>query len=1499
MLVVLISKRAILVFLSICLMKSASQAITQLASFNNMKTGSDSGFELDLYSMVSGPNLTFSIKGTYSPVLPTSKISIMQNLNLSTKIAKKSPSMQYQKYGGLQLDKSRNLLYTLDSNTINCWSTLDLPNLTLTSSYAISTTDTVISVEIPSSSYTDEYKSGYYLSTVEKSPTNTYTIRIINATDYKNLAEIPSLSILRYEPNYIRASFSIFENVISGFFYSTDLIDVFIFNLTGNSYSDYITQINNTNLAVDAIAPVSLVIYMNTGIYCDAALGIFQFSLANMNEIEPYFPILLEISQPAVVGNLTSCTIFYSDDFFESYSDILTVDTLGGTALYSLPNFDLLTIYPFNATYNVKSVYGMTSNEVYTVGYTTTQIKDALYNSLRVYSQGVSYLNSLLIDLPLNTILQDDLSNPNPAFGVLQDLKYDSYIIINAGNNLLVYYIENGSHLSFPSQSVPYNYTGNLTVTNGLVSMNIPVYVNGISANSTQIYNFKGIYPEEGYAAYTNYASYILTSKSNKLYFYMPLSNYFVGYNVTYNLTLTQGFQNYDTIDVTVPAKSLFQSSNNVSSTLTGQPTVFVYGNIMLSDSGVSVNDVVAVLEGNTVYLNVYQNYNLSRSFNFTAQNPQLSPVNFFVYPDDEYNRLEELFLIVESSGVDNNETLVQWSVYMINGSSAVLVNNMNFTNSSASEKIQVVGNYLYSLWGNVITVYEITSNNSTFAATYYTNISNATLDPAISFNPLSFVADLESVYIYDAKNGLMSATITNSTNVSYRIANLSFFSANETEMNLNDEYISLYLNNQNRSAIYKIPYEMDSYVLLPSIDCNTTLSVSLSNSFAGLLCNQSNEYYIQVLDLYSESYASLYTVVGTPNPGVFGLGYDFSYGNVGLYFTDGLTIQSYSIGQVGDSDWAPYFPVSIYPDYEDPNVDSLSQITWGRVSLEFKDSIYRPSYALGFLLTGSNNYMSLNTSIQYTLYNTAAYIDVNTNYNPASSSFTYGTITVSTNFSEALPLQAFYGNDIDFAFQLNGTLGNVVPAVEVCSNLTSNFCLENKTWEFNQVPGSYFDFDAINDTIITVNGTNFTIYNLTTNEIIDQFNGTVFPLGYQCYNVRILPSISAYLFSCKSESNYGLRYYLNLVNYGQNNSHQHMISYKTVWMDVYEDVNGDNWIHHYEGTTLSIIRAFQYGDEHNSNLHLSVIAEFNQNSFLISSFKPLGISYLNSSMFVIGETSLGLIFVNIKQVDTTYTFSLNRTYMPVTNVLDLADSKVSSFRILSDLDTAFLVMSTADVYKISVLSLTVLTHYPKIISDSFVPGNIALGVDEANTFISFPVYNKIVGGVIRIINYSTDMYSAIYKDRLLNNSYDPNYSKVLLINGNADNSTLLHNLSPSNNMSSDRPVHVILVRKKPMGYLYGSQNEPNGTIALVGYSKGNEVQFAPVNYFYPGQPVPVPVPIPDIVFGSDWNTWYFWVLLGLGVLLIVTGLSAIVVAIKSKTERSYSMELGLSTPNS
>lgn len=1471
MLVALIRTRAIMLLLLACISLSSSQGIFQTSSLSNMRTSSDTALNFDLYSAITGWNLSFSLTGSYTPTLSNSSISIQGNLLKQSLVKKTETSNQLQSYSGLSIDSVRDYLYTVDENTLNVWNIKSLPSISLVNSYSISTSGNVFQTE--SFRFAGENNTEiYYVLTVEtKSPS--YTVKIFDCSNIMNITlaygNLPGRAISSFN----RATFYQETSGIWGFFYYASGIDIYQFNMTGSITGAFVTSVTAENFGIEDLNPVSISFYAQTGYFCDENEGLVVFSLSDLGSYLPTFPIIRRLPAPSQVGTIFSCVI---------NEDYLTVDTTGGTIVYLLPSLTQWKIFPMNPGYEVNEVYGMTSSDSYTAGYVQTMASSSYSPvSFRIYSNTLDYSQAMLADIPIKTFLQGDSSNNNPSFAMYRPYSSQkNYVIVSSANFMYVYLLQPAAYLSFPKQSVAYNYTGTLFVTNGTANSSYDLALQGISPNSTLLYTSKQQYPGQNYAAYTNYSTYILTKENKTFISYVPLSNYYSGQNVTYNFSVSQGLSPYDNITITNPPKSLLTSNLALPENTASNSGTFSVLSVDL------MYDIVVVMLQNSVQVNFfYQAVNIS-TFEISITPSYLTPSFAVLHATDNF------YIIVESDGTnpDNQELIVQWAVYNVSHTSYKLIETYVFTDRPPSTKIECESRNFYSLYGSVIDVYYFTALSGNFSLKYVNTISSDTISPKFNFLPITFKAST-NLYVYDYFKGLIQITTSDTINYA-TFSNVTFPETYDVQIETDgSNNLYVYTNNLINEVIYKVSLGSLNSVLMTPFHCSFPLAISLNSPFFGVLCAEYQYYSVQIYDMNAVSYESFYTEIFPGSQGTFALGSSYIPNGV-LYFIDGQTLKTYILGQYGDSTWMPTYPVAYRPQSDS------SLVTWARISVSFNSTVFSSSYPLSLLITASNNYMSYGENIAYTLYNTADFIQSNPSFDPISSNLTSGDIDLATsNFAEALPLNAFKGNNIDFAFQINNTANNIVSATESCSNTKAEFCLENKTYEFYETSKSFYDFDISGDYFIGTDGTSAYLYTLNDTSLIE-VTSIFINSGVECMNIKFLPNAPTFVISCTNNTDFNN--FITVIDPmdGQCSSNNITVGYATQFMKTYKSSSTVFMLYHYEGTTLSIYSISLTGSEVSCVCAFKLIKHVTQNTLGVSSFNLVDIGFWRSTMFILVEQSLGLLYVNNKTVGLKPTFTLSFTFFPSSNVVSVSSSQIASSSFLSDKQTVLLIMNSADVYKVSLGNMAVITHYPKIMQGGLVPVNKIAAVYEDLSLLVYPVFVQLEAGVLRVLNYSSDPSSGIYKDRPLNFTYGSNrYQKIQFFPSYP--AVLAHTVNFYNLAEFSGPAHLLLIRDKPMGYIYKSNGKYNGTLALVGYSKSETEQFTPVSYYYPGSSNPAN-DIADSTnnYGSDWNTWYFWTILGLFSLVLVTSGVSIYVCMKKK-ERAYSsLSIGLTTVN-
>ena len=1475
------STRSTTLFLIVALYLVHGQTISQIHSLENMKTGLSEGLKLDLYSMIRGPNLTFSISGSYTPSYPASDVKIYQNLNLPFSFKKPAKSGQLQSYSSLQIDYFRKLLYTIDSPNVSVWSLSSFPNLTQVVSYPIKVNSgyQIVSLQLinfrmfPGKplqrlAFTVDFKS------------NTYYTRVLNFTDLNNVTEILDLQRTKVYQDYNRASYYQDSDYVWAFYYTESLIYVVRFKMIGDLSSQDMYTIEASTFNVADISPVSISFYSKKGYYCDSALGVYQLSVDFINSTSANFPITQKLFAPSTLGSIVSCTI---------NQGILTVDTDGGTALYTLPSLEQLILFPQYLNDADEDNYGMISNADYTVGWINT--KNTRRTSLRVYSSSTNFLDSLVIDLDVDYILRGDTSNIDPSFTLYKPVSgQNTFIIINAANYLFVYEIEDGSYLYFPPQSQSYTFKGSLTAFDGQSSVVYPLSLQGIDDNSTKIFTGRGHYNGEGYPAPTIYSSYVLSTNISVYTTYIPLSNYFSGPNITYSLTISKGLKNLDLLAIYTPSKMEQISTTPV--TISGD---FNYFEVFPVTTG---TDIVVILNGNTLIIFLYVNLGLKSEMPYTFSDsvtPSLVTVS----------NLDKYYIVVECTGVNsNNEYFTEWNVFTYSATSNLFsfLGQTTMVNRDPSSKILLLSsfNQFFSLAGNSIDSFTLDSFSGVM--TYDFSINDTVLNPSFDFTPVTF-ATFDKFYVFDYFQGLMYIESLNNTSEFKAItSNLTFPSS--YDVTLQFDQTSIYLTNTgfNYSKIYVIPLTLDSYIVLPNINCALPTSLSLSQDFYSQVCTTGSNFFVQLFDNYADTYTSLFSEVFPGSVGLFRIGSLLGYKAVSGYFSDGTKIIGYTIGQVGNSSFNPTFPYDVTP------ADDQSQVIWSQVTLTFNDLYYSSEYDFELALSASNSYGSSSVKLDFSLLNSKNYIKQSSSYESSGSNFTSAGILLKEDFEGPIPLDALNGNNVSYGFLINNTQENQVTESVSCEDSPSQFCVESKTYPLFSQPGNFTYFDTWSTYLVATNSTHIMTYSFIESTTLTQTKAilsTSLSGNTTCYQIEYLEGINGFAVSCLSINSSGSSYFIVLLDVNLLVlSDFYYISYPVVFLTSSYD-NFFTWVYFYQTTDITILQVSA------SNYNFTLVANINQNtlfsntpqfSFSASSFKPVDIYYYSSRVLILIDQNLGVVFIEPSNYAMPYTYRLGYVLTPTTDIIQVQNSKVvSSAYVSSGQGTILLIMDSGDVYKCAVYPYPrQQVHFPKIIEKGYVPINKKVTVIEKSTILIFPIALGTTG-YLRFLNYSSDPVSAIYRqDEYGKNDNNTYNQRVQFLQYTSD--VYIHNFSPVNILDAGGPLALNKIRTAPKGYVKKVYPQFNGTLSLFGYINENSTQLDSVAYSYPysgSSGGSSSDPLDVHTYRSSWNKWYFWFIFGIFALVVVSSIISIYLCVSRRKNRAYSsMSIGLTTVN-
>ena len=542
--------------------------------------------------------------------------------------------------------------------------------------------------------------------------------------------------------------------------------------------------------------------------------------------------------------------------------------------------------------------------------------------------------------------------------------------------------------------------------------------------------------------------------------------------------------------------------------------------------------------------------------------------------------------------------------------------------------------------------------------------------------------------------------------------------------------------------------------------------------------------------------------------------------------------------------------------------------------------------------------------------------------YNASSSNFTSGYINLFNNdYVAPLPTGSFKGNNIQYAFQINGTMDNLIPANDSCTSYKT-FCLENKTYPVTNQNGQFTYFDHFDDMYVATNTSHVMLYKLNFNKEYP-LNSTFSLMNLKktseieeqtsCYQVTYLPNHNGFVLACTTITTTGTFYFIVVLGSDFSNcSSNYYISYPVKFLKTTVS-EGKTWIFFFESVQISILQLVNLTSSQTCNFNFTVIGHITQNSLLANknqfspvagSFKPIDMYYYKPLVWIVVDEDLGLVFVEqSKPISPPYTYFVGSILTPTTNILQVKNSKIiSSADDTSGQGPILLIMDAADVYKCALYPYPrIQVHYPKIFETGFVPANKGADIMIDSTTLVFPVIKGELG-YIRFLNYSSDSTSAIFKDRLFgiydNNTY---YQRVEASVTMAD--LVIHNFNPVSIFESGGPLHVFGFRPYPKGYVKKSTVQYNGTLALVGYVETEYAQYIPVSYIYPspksGSSSGSSNPLAVLTYRSSWNRWYFWFIFAVFALVLVASIVSVYVCISRRKNRAYShLDIGLTTVN-
>lgn len=964
---------------------------------------------LALDELVQGQNLTFSVSGSYSDLqgnpLQAPLPSVSQRFTLFSKTKRPTPGVMNAATSRLVEDLLRGfLIYALDGAQVSTW---DISNMA----------EPVLVASSPPFYKGDPLTSLGYFYVGDRSlllilTVNglTATLGVAETTAITNTVLLSSLTGQFTLPDqFSTAVFFQRDNDVMAMLTTASSVEVCSLSLALDEKITWHYSISKQDLQAPSFSPVFADVEGEQGLLCDAQLGVALFNISALLAPTPTFQLYVLDKQPLSVGTLLACDYDYY---------YLAVSTTGGLLQYDVISGSLQPIGRFprylhnNEQAPLYQAVGLTY-PWYMAEYEVSQLPASTVTTFRIYDDIYHNVNNAIICDVWNQALfgADAALSPTPAF-LPYSLPYADYVLFYSYSALLIFSLEIEATLSIDSGlTSSFVFSGVLNVSNDeqlLKWVQFPLSISGLDSEASTIYPLRGILPGS-YPRPVTVSGYYEPESSSATGFYLPLSNYFSGHNLTYTVTTLQ----FSDVSLTLPPKWTSVDA-------------YAFPDMSLSTWVLQLAPLplVAVIHNFEVVL-----FDVTNSptlvVSLTPSQAEASVFNIAgLYCEGEP------LLVIESGVVDFVTGMynMTWDFYSASEPVALRLTE-SFPDSTPSLTLTSAGCSLFALQGSAVNGFSLntTAEWKLQEGTEITgNLACAPLNPiAIVVTP-----DAQTLFLYDLTLGLAFADVSNLNAASYDCQLVpNSLQAPNPAVRLEATSNALYMLLPQASAIPQlIQYDISDLTsvaqtkYLSSLGDCEYVDVAASDVVLTVMCVASTQAQVLVFDPAAASYESLYTAIPVAGGSVFAYSPDGINEYVLAY--DGQYLSRFSLLQTTNS-WFPYSSLVPY---------SPALSTYLRLDFSTLQSSQR-FYAVELEITATSGLSGLSHSVQVnvTLENpgTLIYVDPAISLSVSRLASGGSLQVVNSSVTLGLPNMVFSGGDIQYQLilQSNGSETMVSPS--------------------------------------------------------------------------------------------------------------------------------------------------------------------------------------------------------------------------------------------------------------------------------------------------------------------------------------------------------------------------------------------------------------------------------------------------------------------------------------
>lgn len=1005
----------------------ASSPIT-LTTDLDLRVPAETYSSVALSRAVQGQNLTFSISGHYSDpqgnTLQVPLPTISQRFTLVSQTARATAGVMSAASSQLVEDQLRGfLIYALDGAQVSTW---DISNIVkpilVVSSQSFYKGDPLTSLGY----FNVEDRSLLLLVTVNQL---TVTLGVAETTAISSTVFLSSLTTQFTLPDQFQTvAFAQRENEVVTMLTTASTVEVYSLPLTLQQKATFQYSVSQQDLQT-TFTPVFANLEGDQGLLCDAQLGIALFNVSALLTPTPLFQLYVLDSQPLAVGSILTCAY---DQYY------LAVSTTGGVLQYDVIGGSLQPVARFPRYLHdgeqtaLHQAVGLVF-PWFTAQYEVSQLPTSTVTTFRVYDDLYHNTNDAVICDVWNQALfgADAVLSPTPAF-LPYSLPYADYVLFYSYSSLLVFSLVVGTTLSINTgMATSFVFSGVLSVTNDEQQqqwVQFPLSISGLDSEASTIYPLRGVLPAL-YSRPLTISGFVEPQFSSAIGFYLPLSNYFSGHNLTYTVST----MDFSDIVLTLPPKWTFVDA-------------YEFTDMSLATWALPLSPLprVAVIHNYEVAL-----FDVTSSPTLvTSLSPSQADASVFniasLFCEDE------TLLVIESGEVDYVTGMynITWDFYSASDPVSLRL-TMEFPESTPSLSLATAECSMFALRGSAVDSFVLNTTGWVLQeGTEVTgNLACAPLNPiSIAVTP-----DAQTLFLYDLTLGLALAQVSTVTQSSFEcqlIPNSLQPPNPAIRLEASSNYVYLLL--PQASAIPQlIQFDISDLTsvaqteYLPSLGNCAYVDVSASDTVLTVMCVADTQAQVLVFDPAASSFESLYAAI----PVTGGSVYAYSPNGVDVFVLayDGQNLSRFSLLQKGNG----WFPISNLVPHS-PALD-----TYLRLDSPTQQSP-RQFYAVELQITATSGLSGLSDTVQVnvTLENPGTFIYADPRLSLSMSPLAAGGSqrVVNSSVTLGLPNLIFSGGDIQYQLllQSNGSETVIFPSqtcgeqVEPCmlgkASLTESF---------------------------------------------------------------------------------------------------------------------------------------------------------------------------------------------------------------------------------------------------------------------------------------------------------------------------------------------------------------------------------------------------------------------------------------------------------------------------